>query len=258
MILEISIVIFLFMLILFLVSLIMNDNSVADIGWGIGFIVVSFASLFQGGVLDLARIVMNILILLWGVRLSAHIYLRNRGKGEDFRYNIWRQKWKFFILRSFFQVFMLQGLIMLMISAPVWYVNFSEPAGLSFFAILGFIIFLAGFYFELKSDHELVIFMKDPSNRGKIITTGLWSLTRHPNYFGETLIWWGIGLFALGYPYGWMTLAGPALLTFLLRCVSGVPMMEKYLQSRPGWDAYAKSTPVFFPKISIIRKEQQS
>ncbi len=252
MILEISVVIFLFMLIVFLFSLIRSDNSVSDIGWCTGIILVSIFSLFQGGTMDLPKIVMNFFVLVWGARLSIYIYLRNKGKPEDFRYKTMRETWKYFTLRSFFQIYLFQGFILFLIAMPIWVFNFSAKSGFDLFDMVGAVIFLTGFYFEMMADAQVDRFRKDPTNKDKLLTSGLWSISRHPNYFGEALIWWGISLFAVNVSGGWITLISPVLMTVILRYITGVPPMEKRMEGRPGWDAYKNDTPVFVPKNLIV------
>lgn len=240
------------MVIAFLVALLKKDNSVVDIFWGPGFILVSIYSLLNGGDIDLHKLLMNFLVLLWGLRLGFYVYFRNRGRGEDFRYKSWRETWKYFALRSFFQIFMLQGLFMLIISLPIYYVNFSSAISIDIYDYIGIVIFIIGFFFETMGDYQLARFKKDPENKGKLITAGLWKITRHPNYFGEALIWWGLALFALNYPGGWKTLISPIMITWLLRFVSGVPMLEKKYAGRPDWEEYRKKTAPFVPFIKFL------
>jgi steroid 5-alpha reductase family enzyme len=147
---------------------------------------------------------------------------------------------------------MLQGLFMLIIAAPVYFVNTAPAVRISLSDYLGFAIFIAGFIFEAVGDYQLKLFKKDPANKGKLMTMGLWSITRHPNYFGESLIWWGIALFALHYPGGWITLISPVVITLLLRFVSGVPMLEQKYKGRPDWEAYKMKTAAFVPFIKFL------
>lgn len=251
--LEISIVIFIFMSIIFLLALLRKDNSIVDIFWGFGFILVAGYSFMTGGSRDLPKIIMNLCVTIWGLRLGIYIMVRaiQRG-GEDFRYKAWRDTWKHFVVRSFFQIFMLQGLFMLIISLPVYYVNYSGPVGFGPLSLLGIALFSCGLIFETIGDYQMTVFKRNPGNKGKLMTTGLWSITRHPNYFGEALIWWGISMFALNYPNGWMTLAGPLVLTLLLRFVSGVPMLEAKYKGRPDWEEYKKKTAAFIPFLKFF------
>jgi steroid 5-alpha reductase family enzyme len=249
---SIAFVIWLYMTIAFLYALIRKDNSVVDIFWGPGFIVVAAYSLIVTGNLNPQTIVLNLLVCLWGLRLAVHIYLRNKGKGEDFRYKAWRDTWKFFILRSYFQIFMLQGIFMFIIASPVYFVNRHSTGSFHVNDYIGIVLFFTGFWFETVGDYQLTKFKKNPENKGKIITTGLWSITRHPNYFGETLLWWGIGLFPLSYYQGWIMLISPVMITLLLRFVSGVPMLEKKYRNHPQWNDYKQKTAAFVPFVRFL------
>jgi len=249
---EVGLVILLYMTIIFILALIRKDNSIVDGFWAIGFIFVAFYSLIQSGEVDLRKMIVTTLVLMWGMRLSFHIMVRNSGKAEDFRYKAWRDSWKFFVLRSFFQIFMLQGLFMLIISAPVWFINFGKGGPLGLWDSLGLLIFGTGFLIETIGDYQLAEFKKDAANKGKIITTGLWSVTRHPNYFGEVLVWWGISCYSLSFSYGWCTLISPVVITLLLRFVSGVPMLEKKYEGRPDWEKYKAETAAFFPFVKFL------
>lgn len=235
------------MTMIFIFALIRKDNSIVDVFWGLGFIIIAGYSIIQSGELDLRKIIVNSLVVIWGIRLSFHIYQRNAGKEEDFRYKAWRMKWKFFHLRSYFQIFMLQGLIMMVVASPLWFINFGSSGPLGLWDFLGLVTFGAGFLVEVLSDSELAEFRKKSSNKGKLLTTGLWSVSRHPNYFGEALLWWGLSFYTLSLPGGWMTLISPIVMTLLLRYVSGVTMLEDKMKSHPDWEAYKTKTAPFVP-----------
>jgi steroid 5-alpha reductase family enzyme len=249
---QVSVVVFLFMTVLFFIAWLKEDNSIVDIFWGQGFILIAFYSIFSGGPRDVPKLILTLLTVVWGSRLAIHVFFRNRGRGEDFRYLAWRKSWKYFRLRSFFQVFMLQGFFMVIISFPVYHSNFSMERGFAFTDILGIIVWTTGFLFEAIGDAELVRFRKNPANAGKIITTGLWQFTRHPNYFGEALIWWGIALIGCGYPGGGWSFIPALVITLLLRFVSGVPMLEKKYEGREDWEEYKKKTPPFVPFLKFL------
>jgi steroid 5-alpha reductase family enzyme len=249
---EVGLVICLYMTIIFILALIRKDNSIVDVAWGVGFIIIAVYSIIQSGEVDLRKMIVSLLVLLWGLRLSFHIMVRNSGKGEDFRYKAWRNTWKFFILRSYFQIFMLQGLFMMIISSPVWFINFSKGGLLGMWDSLGMVVFGVGFLFETTADYQLAEFKKDPLNGGKIITTGLWAISRHPNYFGEALVWWGISFYAISFPNGWYTLVSPVIITLLLRFVSGVPMLEKKYENHPDWAEYKAKTAAFIPFVKFL------
>lgn len=249
-----AITVFLYMLMVFVLALLLRDNSIVDIFWGLGFVVLSLVSLYPFDSQDIKQIVVNSLILVWGIRLSVHIFIRNRGRGEDFRYANWRRTWKYFVLRSFLQIFMLQGFFMLIISWPVLHINSNISPDFGMLDVVGILVFLTGFLFEAIGDYQMVVFKKDPANKGKLITTGLWKYTRHPNYFGEALLWWGLWLMALPVVDGIYTVLSPIVITLLLRYISGVPMLEKKYEGRADWGAYKEITPVFVPFI----KKQKS
>jgi len=238
----------LYMTLLFLLALRMKDNSIVDIGWGPGFVLVAALTFFWEPGFEARPALVSVLTLVWGARLGVHIWLRKRGKPEDFRYAAWRKAWgRSFVLRSFFQIFMLQAVFLVLVSWPVWWVNLSRGRGLTWLDAAGAAVWLAGFLFEAVGDAQIERFKRDPANRGRIITSGLWRLSRHPNYFGEAAMWWGLFLIALSAPRGFTAVVSPMLITFLLLRVSGIPMLERKYAGRPDWEDYARRTSAFFP-----------
>ena len=242
------IIIVCYMTALFLIALQKKDNSIVDIGWGVGFIILALFSLFRSNLFLLRHLLVTTLVLIWGIRLSYRIYLRNRGKGEDKRYAQWRAEWgKNLFWRSFLQIFMLQGAILLIIAWPVIHINSTTSQVSSIFDYLGLFVWLIGFYWEAVGDYQLDKFLANPSNKGKILQSGLWHYSRHPNYFGEATMWWGVWLIACGTNFGFITVISPILLTFLLLFVSGVPMTEKLLEGNPEFKEYKRRTSAFIP-----------
>lgn len=241
-----AIILLLYMCGWFYVSLIKKRNDVADIAWGLGFPILAWSAFFFGEQ-SVRAIAINIVISLWGLRLASHIYRRNKDKPEDARYAAWRKEWKHVTLRSFLQVFMLQGIFLYLISLPALYINTTLAYPLQAQDFIGLAIWIVGFYFEVVGDAQLSNFVRDPKNHGKIMQTGLWRYTRHPNYFGEVTMWWGIYVVALGLPNGVLTIIGPLTITSLILFVSGVPLLEKKYAGRPEFEAYKKRTSVFFP-----------
>jgi steroid 5-alpha reductase family enzyme len=234
----------------FVVAQVKKNNGLVDIAWGLGFIVVAAVELARRPALFPARALIAIAVLVWGLRLAGHIFRRNWGKPEDFRYAGMRQKWgRAARLKAFFFVFMLQGVLMLIVSLPVTVAFASPERPLGALDAAGALLFAAGFLFEAVGDAQLAAFVRDPANKGRLMTRGLWSLTRHPNYFGEAALWWGIGLMAVSSPNGGIALVGPLAITLLLRFVSGVPLLEKKYAGRPDWEAYKARTPVFVPRF---------
>ncbi|MDZ7740273.1 MAG: DUF1295 domain-containing protein [Bacteroidota bacterium] len=247
-----AISIFIYMLIFYTIAQAIKDNSIVDIGWGGGFIVVSLVLLFYTRNYHLPQLIMLLAVIIWGLRLSIHIYNRNKGKEEDFRYANWRRQWgKNAWIIAFFKVFMLQGFVMLIVSLPVIITFAGDVRQTEILHYIGIALFLIGYYYEVMGDYQLSQFKKKPKNKGKIIQEGLWKQTRHPNYFGEAVLWWGIFFLALPSELGWMAIISPIVMTLLLRYVSGVPMLEKKYEGRDDWEAYKKRTPVFFPFIKF-------
>jgi steroid 5-alpha reductase family enzyme len=243
-----AIAVFVYMTALFVMAQIIRNNSIVDVGWGFGFVVVVAALFVRNPVLFPAKILMTALIAVWGFRLAVHILRRNWGKPEDFRYAAMRKKWgRRALVNSFFLIFMFQGLLMLVVSFSATVLFNSPPRPLAVLDILGALVFLTGFFFETVGDAQLAAHIADPANKGRLMIRGLWSITRHPNYFGEATLWWGIWLIALSSPAGWAAIISPITITLLLLFVSGVPLLEKKYAGRPDWEAYKKRTPKFFP-----------
>lgn len=242
------VVLFAYMSFWFIVSVIQKRNDVADIAWGLGFVLMAWASFFLSGTSTIRGILVGILISIWGLRLAWHIYTRNKGKAEDYRYLAWRNEWgKWFYLRSYLQVYLLQGFFLFLIVLPVLLINSNGGRALGLFDILGVALWLFGFYFEAVGDAQLAVFIKNPENKGKLMQSGLWAYTRHPNYFGEVTQWWGIWILALSVPNGFFAIIGPLTITFLILKVSGVPMLEKKMEENPEFAEYKKRVSVFIP-----------
>ncbi len=238
-----------FMTIVFLLALWRRNNSFADIAWGLGFVMVVVFTFDFDVHPDARSLLVSGLVAVWGLRLFLYIGKRNWGRGEDFRYAKWRREWgKWLVPRSFVQIFMLQGMLLLLISYPVVLINSSLVSDLSVWDFLGILIWLTGFVFEVVADFQMARFKSVPEHKGRIMTRGLWSWTRHPNYFGEATMWWGIACFAVNVKGGWTAFLSPLVITFLLLKVSGIPMLEKKYAGNPEFQVYAQKTPVFFPR----------
>lgn len=240
--------VFIYMVLFFLLSLYLKDGGIVDIGWGLGFVLVTLVTLYVSGSFYPRQLLMTALVALWGVRLAAHIFARSRGRGEDWRYKNWREEWgNSYVVRAFFQIFMLQGFFMLVIAIPIIFVNGFSGDMLAPLDFVGTVVWGVGFFFEAVGDYQLLKFKKNPENRGRIMKSGLWRYTRHPNYFGEVTLWWGIFLVALSVPGGIFTVISPLVITFLLLRVSGVPMLEAKYADDPDFRQYKKETSAFFP-----------
>jgi steroid 5-alpha reductase family enzyme len=244
--LNLASVLFLYMNIWFIVSLIVKRNDVADIAWGLGFVLLAWFSFHLSGS-EIRPLIINILITLWGIRLGWHIFKRNLNKPEDYRYLAWRKEWKHFTLRSYLQVYMLQGVLLYLIALPVVIINRSTDAGIGWIDGVGICVWLIGFYFETVGDWQLKKFISKSENKGRIMDHGLWRYSRHPNYFGEVLQWWGIFIVALSLPDGWITMVGPITITILILFVSGIPLLEKKYVGKSYFEEYKKRTSIFIP-----------
>ena len=244
-------VIFVYVNLVHLVALLKKDNGIMDAAWGMGFVFVALSTLCRADGLDARRILLGVLVLVWGVRLSLHILTRNvRRKEEDFRYRNWRETWgRWFYIRSYFQIYMLQGTVMFFVCTPILLVNARRGGPLGFLDVLGCGVWVLGFLFEAAGDYQLLRFTRNPANKGKVMRYGVWSLTRHPNYFGEATLWWGCFLVALNVPGGWWALISPVLIDFLLLRVSGIPMLEEKYRDNPEYKEYQNTTSAFFPRF---------
>jgi steroid 5-alpha reductase family enzyme len=232
----------------FIVAQVRGRNDIADVAWGLGFILVALVSLVTSGVYSARGVLVSGLALIWGLRLALHIHSRNRGRGEDPRYLKWREEWgKWFVLRSFLQVFMLQGFLLLLVAVPIVFANKAPAGPLGWLDLLGLLVWLYGFGFEAIGDRQLLKFIRDPDNKGKLMTSGLWRYTRHPNYFGEVTLWWGVWLMTLSLSGGWLTVVGPLTITILILKVSGIPMLEKPYEERADFQEYKRRTSAFLP-----------
>jgi steroid 5-alpha reductase family enzyme len=236
---------------LWMLSLILKDASIVDIFWGAGFVVLGWFYFLMTDGFAARKILLAVLVTVWGLRLAMHILRRNRGRGEDYRYREMRANhgasWWWV---SYFQVFMLQGIIMLVVSTPLLAVQAADtPARLTLLDVLGAMLWTVGFFFEAVGDAHLTRFKRDPANEGKLLTSGVWTYTRHPNYFGDATQWWAFYLLALAAG-GWWSIASPALMTVLLVRVSGVAMLEKSLKNeKPGYEDYMARTNAFIPGL---------
>ena len=248
--LHTALLIWIYMTLFFFLAWGKRDNSIVDVGWGLGFVLVAWY-------LHMAyphawSWLPALLVSLWGGRLALYIGLRQARQGsEDWRYAKWREEWgRWAIPRSYLQVFLLQGFFMWVIALPLM----QRPGQESWvwFQSLGMAIWLCGFLWEAVADRQLARFKARPENKGKLMTAGLWRLSRHPNYFGEIVLWWGLWLALFPYGKWYISLAGPLVLTWLLARVSGVPMLEQKYQGNPEFEAYKKETPPLLPDLKKL------
>ena len=243
--------------VVWLISVRLQDASLADICWGLGFVLLAWLYCLLSPVTTPRSWLVAALVTVWGVRLSAHIFSRHRGRGEDSRYQAMRaSQGPGFWWRSLLTVFWLQGALLWFVALPVLVAaRAAQPATLTVVDGLGLLLFAVGFGFEAIGDSQLARFKADPRHRGQVLDSGLWRYTRHPNYFGDAVLWWGLYAIAAATPNGWMTLLSPAVMTALLVRVSGVSLLEAGLKaSKPGYQDYIARTSAFLPWFPRDRK----
>lgn len=223
---------------------------IIDSAWGPTFIVIAFSTYIRSGHLDGTSLLLLLMISFWGLRLFSHIYGRFRkSEAEDQRYVELRKKWpkKALDVQVYMRIYVFQALAATLISIPVILILSGTVLPFTAYASLGIAVWLTGFIIEIVADSQLRIFLSIPENRGKLMTEGLWAYSRHPNYFGEILLWWGIGLMTYGTPYAPLGIVGPIVITLLIVFVSGIPPAEKRSRKKPGWKEYAAKTNALLP-----------
>lgn len=244
------------LIILFLVTLLwvwsvfIKNASIVDIFWGFGFVVVNTFYVFMSGELNARKILVLVLVSIWGFRLSIYLAIRNIGKGEDFRYQEFRKNYgaKRYWWFSFFQTFLLQGVLIMIVSLPLLGINSSANSGnLKALDYIGIAVWLIGFTFEAGGDFQLARFKKDIANKGKVLNIGFWKYTRHPNYFGDSAVWWAYAIFSIAAGSYWQII-GSIVMTLLIIKISGVALLEKTLNhTKPQYREYIQKTNSFFP-----------
>jgi len=248
---KVTIAVFIYMTALYALSIIKKKTDLVDIGWGLGYIIIAFVSLFSQEFLTDRMILVFFLVLIWGIRLSLHIYSRNKGKEEDYRYQQFKEDWgDSFYVRSYFQIFLLQGFLMLLVSLPITFVAASQQPSLGTLDYIGVSVWLIGFIIETFSDIQLNKFIKlkkEGKVQKKFADIGFWKYSRHLNYFGEILQWWGVGIIAYSVSMGYLALIGPITITYLIIFVSGIPLLEKKFEKHPKWPEYVARTNKLIP-----------
>ncbi len=243
-------VIMIIMTLLWIVSIIIRNVSIVDIFWGTGFVITCVYYFLNTHGNDSRKIILMTLVAIWGIRLSVYLAWRNLGKGEDFRYREFRRKYgeKRYWWISYFQTFLLQGVLMWLISAPLLGAQFYGQDSLPGIPdYTGILLWITGFVFETGGDLQLARFRSDNTNKGKVLDTGFWHYTRHPNYFGDSAVWWAYGLLCTGAG-SFLPVLGSVLMTALIIKVSGVVLLEKSLnQQKPDYRDYIERTSSFFP-----------
>jgi len=237
------------MTLVWVASLVKRDASIVDVFWGLGFGVAGWIYFGARGGSTVRGALAVGLVTVWALRLSGYILWRNWGQGEDYRYQEMRERHRaVFPLWSLFVIFWFQGLLLWVISMPLFQAQHPGPISLTLLDALGLVLFAVGFAFEAGGDWQLARFKADPANQGRVMDRGFWRFTRHPNYFGDAVVWWGFFCFAAATPGGWWTVFSPVLMTVLLMRVSGVALLEKKLrETKPAYRRYVEETSAFFP-----------
>ena len=238
------------MLCTWVLSVLVKNASIVDIVWGLGFVLVAWVVRVSADGNDARQWLLTTMVSVWGLRLGGYLFWRNHGNGEDFRYRAMRKHYgpKFPII-SLATVFGLQGVLMFVVSLPVQLGQADATPDVGPIAYAGVAVWLVGLFFEVVGDAQLAKFKANPANSGTVMNTGLWRYTRHPNYFGDACIWWGIGIVAAETGSGAWGLIGSLVMTVLLRRVSGVTLLEKSLvKRREGYNEYVARTSPFIPR----------
>jgi len=244
-----ALVILILMVLSWVISIPLRNVGIVDIVWGIGFMAVAWVSAVTGDGDSSRSNLLTAMVTVWGARLAAHLWRRNRRGGEADRYRAMRKRHGHgFVTNSLFTVFLLRGLLIWVVSLPVQLAMVPETTSVGFLAVLGVGVWGVGFFFESVGDSQLAAFRADPHNEGLLLTSGLWKYTRHPNYFGDACVWWGIFLVAAETTDARYAIVGPLVMTFLLR-VTGVSLLERSLSTRkPGYADYIERTSPFVPR----------
>lgn len=232
-----------------LISVAIKDASIVDISWGLGFATVATVLWIADDAKSNLDTLLWLMTLLWGLRLCLYLARRNLGHGEDYRYVAMRKRWgPAFPLISFLTVYTLQGTLMWVVSLPVQ-VSHRAEGSIGVLAVIGLVLWAVGLYFEVVGDIQLTRFRADPANQGTVLDSGLWRYTRHPNYFGDACVWWGIAIVACSVSVGVWGLIGAAVMNVLLLKVSGVALLERSLVRRkPEYQSYINRTSAFIPR----------
>ncbi len=222
-----------------------GDTSIGNFTWGGGVLIVTLYTFFRMSNFLAQQIIITGMIALWSMRLIMYVYTRYTGK--DPRFVTW--KWQGFKALIINTVWIFgQSIMIAIMSYPIVLINtYNIAHSFSFFDFLGIIIWITGYCCEAMSDNQLFNFMHNPANKGHVMTYGLWHYSRHPNYFGESLMWVGIFCMALSAPYGWTAIITPATITFLLVYVTGIPLLENAMAHNPEYQAYKQKTSKFIP-----------
>lgn len=248
--LQASLIILVSVTLLWIWSVFIKNVSIVDIFWGFGFVLVNAFYVFNSGELNTRKVLLLVLVSIWGLRLAFYLAWRNIGKGEDFRYQEFRKNYgpKRYWWFSFFQTFLLQGILIMIVSLPLLGIQSGRTEGdLNLLDYIGIAVWLIGFAFEAGGDFQLARFKSNTANKGKVLNTGFWKYTRHPNYFGDSAVWWAYAIFSLAAGSYWQIM-GSVIMTLLIIKISGVALLEKTLNTtKPEYEEYVQKTNSFLP-----------
>jgi steroid 5-alpha reductase family enzyme len=232
----------------FFISRRFKNYGLVDIAWGLGFVLIVLLSFKLNPEKSGSEYLLGTCVFLWGVRLSAFLFIRNFSKPEDFRYREMRRSWGSSAnIQAFFKIFLLQGVLIIVIGSPIILRLNSPPSQLGFFQLLGFLLWGFGFFWESWADNEKMKFKKIEGNSDRPCTIGPYKYSQYANYFGEIILWWGLYLISLPHQYFYITLISPVLISFLILKVSGIPLLEKKNKDQPSYADYRKKTNIIFP-----------
>lgn len=246
--LSTAVLVFVYMFFWFALAQRLSNFGIVDVAWGLGYVLIAVFNLLNAEEVTPRQIVVTALVGVWGLRLAVYLYYRNWGKPEDYRYRRMRERWGDGAgVHAFWKIFMLQGLLMLAAGYPLILVHAMPGPAFSILDAAGIVVWTTGFLMETIADAQLRRFVRKDRKGNEVMTGGLWRYSRHPNYFGEALLWWGIFLLIVSVPCGWAAAGGPLVITLLLLFVSGVPLLEKRYAGNPAFQAYARRTSLFIP-----------
>jgi len=243
-----SIFVLIFFHLVYILAVLEKDFGIIDVAWGLGFILVLVIGISRIGSNDTRSFILTLMVLMWGLRLSIHLFFRGRKKDEDYRYQSMRKKWGDKAnLKAYFYIFLSQAFLLIIISSPILFILQSSASPLTWSDYLGIGIYLIGMYFETIADWQVYLFKTHPQNQEKLFTGGLYKYSRHPNYFGECLVWWGVFLLSIADGPILLCLIGPITISFFLMKVSGIPLIEKKRKKNPDYEAWRERTSAFIP-----------
>jgi len=231
----------------FVISRYAKRVDVVDIAWGLNGVIIAWSA-FLLNTYSVRTMLVAALVTVWGLRLALHLFVRIRHSPEDKRYQAIKDAWGAYgAVGIFLQIFLLQALLIMIVTSPVMVIALTSGQHVGWLDLLGMFIWLIGFLCEMIADKQLKDFMRESRQRSEILDTGLWRYSRHPNFLGEIMQWWGVWLIAMHSPYGWLSIIGPLTITYFITCVSGIPLIERQLAQNPRYVDYQRTTSILIP-----------